>query len=551
MTDITQRYSRLDRNLAEFLGERSRLTGEEKTLFVDLVARLSSSLSRGNSCLPVSAGEERLLGRVHLVSGGEQTPLVLKHGRLYLHRYYRYETLLSRTLADLAGLVYEVREDFLKKSPVAAGRLGVQQLEAATLALTKGFSIISGGPGTGKTTAVVGMLTLLLEQFGSHLRIALSAPTGKAAVRLAGSVAGSLRTINPDDAVAQAVPDSAFTLHRLLGYTGTPRFRHNGSNPMSWDVVVVDEASMVDLAMMSKLVEALKPGARLILLGDKDQLASVESGAVLADLMAGFPDNSIELTHTYRFDENIKRLAYHINSGDSAGVWGMLDNPEAENVSLIEGELAEFIGERYVPYMKTALDWERVGIPAVFREFGRFQVLCAVHFGRKGVEGLNSSVETHLSRRGFDCRPGGWYPGRPLLITRNDYTLGLFNGDVGICLPDGKTGSQAVHFPGLTGGTRAFSMGRLPPFETVYCMTIHKSQGSEFEHVMVVLPDQDNQVLCRELVYTGVTRAKQSVSMVVGRDLLERTLQRTVSRDSGLRRMLHQARGRVRPAAEG
>ncbi len=369
--------------------------------------------------------------------------------------------------------------------------------------------------------------------------MALAAPTGKAAMRLSEAVGRSMTSLQLPEHVKNGLPTSASTLHRLLGVRrGSPQFRHNRDNPMAWDVVVVDEASMVDLAMMSKLVDAIKPGARLILLGDKDQLASVESGAVLGDFIGSLPENTVELQKTYRFEAGIKQLAEAINCADSTAAWGLLKDSRVASVALLEENSIDFISERYSRFMKAA---NRPGPPdlrEIFAIFNSFRVLCALHYGNRGVLSINRQVELSLSRNGFPCRPDTWYPGRPVLITRNDYGLDLFNGDVGICLADRENGVPQVWFERAGGGMTSYPPSRLPSCETVFAMTIHKSQGSEFDEVVVVLPEEDNRILSRELVYTAVTRAKKTVRLVAEKEILQLALARNITRESGLADLL-------------
>jgi exodeoxyribonuclease V alpha subunit len=335
--------------------------------------------------------------------------------------------------------------------------------------------------------------------------------------------------------IQKAMPAEAKTLHRLLGFRrNSPQFRHNNKNTMDWDVVVVDEASMVDLALMSKLVDGLKQGGRLILLGDKDQLASVESGAVLVDLIASLPANTVELQKTYRFDSRIKQLAESINKGDSVSAWSLLQNPLADNISLLERDLIPYVGKRYTEYMQVAINARERDLRTLFQLFNNFQILCGVHFGRMGVEGMNRSVELFLARRGYDCHHDNWYAGRPVLVTRNDYGLDLYNGDIGICLPDEKDGGFKVWFERGDGTMRGYSPHRLPRSETVFAMTVHKSQGSEFDEVIVVLPEEDNKILSRELIYTAVTRARTNVKIVAQPDIFKGALSRNIERFSGL-----------------
>jgi len=291
---------------------------------------------------------------------------------------------------------------------------------------------------------------------------------------------------------------------------------------------------------MSKLVDALKPGARLVLLGDKDQLASVESGAVLGDFIKSLPGNTVELQKTYRFDENIKKLAESINQGDSNAAWTLLTDPSAENTNILQSDLIRYITQQYAGYMEEVYRLPAVDVREVFVKFNSFLVLCGIHYGNRGVEGINRMVESSLARRGYDCRSDKWYPGRPVLITRNDYSLELFNGDIGICLPDRDSGSVQVWFEHSDGGLKSYSPYRLPRCETVFAMTIHKSQGSEFDEVLVVLPEEDNRILSRELIYTAVTRAKKVVKIVAEEQVFKQALSRNIERFSGLKDLLQE-----------
>jgi exodeoxyribonuclease V alpha subunit len=534
--------SPLDRAFAEFLAERSGLTGPAGERFRDLAGRVSQALLAGHSCLAVTGEQERFLGLSPLVSNGGATPLVLHGGRLYLHRYYRYETRLAEQIRAMAARHLPVGpEGGLADILFAAGEPTTDwQREAARLALRQTLTIICGGPGTGKTT-VVKILALLLEaaEGGRELAIALAAPTGKAAMRLGEAIGRSRMRLALPEQIGGRLPTNASTLHRLLGVRrGSVQFRHNRENPMGWDVVVVDEASMVDLAMMSKLVDAIKPGARLILLGDKDQLASVESGAVLGDFIRGLPDNTIELRKTFRFDAHIKRLAEAINSADSAAAWAVFADPKAVSASRLEEEVISFISNRYARFMAAANKPGGADTREVFALFNGFRVLSAVRYGSRGVEALNRRVELALARQGFGCRPETWYPGRPVIITSNDYGLDLYNGDIGICLSDPGTGELQVWFERADGGFLSYAPARLPLRDTVFAMTVHKSQGSEFDEVLVILPEEDNRILSRELVYTAVTRAKKMVRLVAEKEILRLALSRNIERASGLADLL-------------
>jgi exodeoxyribonuclease V alpha subunit len=531
-------HSLLDMHFARFLASRSGLAGEEKKTFETVVRDLSAALAAGHSCLPVRRQAEEIMAGTALVSAGDLTPLVLTDGRLYLHRYFTYEVRLAAQIQELARLSFPVPGSGPLLDACFSPDANEEDLQkkAAEMAMSKALCIISGGPGTGKTSTVVRIIGLLLQAFGTDLQVALAAPTGKAAMRLRQSVGDSLDKLPFPEPVKTAIPIQAQTLHRLLGvYKDSPRFRHNRENPLPWDVVVVDEASMVDLAMMSKLVDALKPGYRLLLLGDKDQLASVESGAVLVDLVSALPENTVELQKAYRFDTSIKLLSQTVNRGDSEAAWQLLTDPALDQIGLLEKPLSDFVGDRYALYMALAVRDREMGYEQVFAGFNGFRVLCAIRHGHRGVEGINAAVEQYLTKKGYDCLSKIWYPGRPVLITRNDYSLDLSNGDIGICLADPADGVLKVWFERPDGTLRNCLPYRLPPCETAYALTVHKCQGSEFHEVLVVLPDEENRILSRELIYTAVTRAKKRVLMAADKEILRQALAGKIERFSGLK----------------
>ena len=567
-------FTALDHQFARFMVKQSGLTGIAADRFALLIKRLAASLTAGNSCLPLTSEEEQNLGGSDLVSADVTTPLVLWHDRLYLQRYYRYELRLAEQLKALAQLEnplsghgasmscdYQAELDACFGQRPETDTETDWQRQAAEMALTRPLALISGGPGTGKTRTVARILGLLLLTLGPDLQIALAAPTGKAAMRLRESISASLATLPFSPSIKEKIPTSASTLHRLLGVRHhSPHFRHHHTNPLPWDVVVVDEASMVDLAMMSKLVDALKPGARLILLGDKDQLASVESGAVLADCIQALPDNTVTLHTSYRFNLEISAFAQAVNRNDSTAAWSMLvsDRPEATtagSLQLLQEPLPDFIVARYIRYMEqvAALPGGHNSRPEddirqLFQSLNRFRVLCATRLGTGGVETLNRLVEHKLATNGYPCQPGSWYPGRPVIILTNDYGLNLFNGDIGICLPDPPShsavpGAFQVWFEREDGSLKGYQPYRLPACETVFVMTIHKSQGSEFGEVLVVLPTTESPLLTRELIYTAITRARTKVLIASDQAIFTAAVQRTISRSSGLQEMLTHSAG--------
>ncbi len=541
-TDTSLRL--LDVHFANFLTGRCRLDGDARNRFKVLVEELSLAMDNGHSCLDISVDDAEMMAESPLVSTGDKTPLILYGNKLYLHRFFQYESRLASQLLLLAASDTEKTVDLETKEHLDemfgpdSNKIDWQK-KAAELAISKSLSIISGGPGTGKTTTVVKILAMLLMAQGADLRIALAAPTGKAAMRLQESIGNTLKHVSFLPEILENIPTSASTLHRLLGYRrNSPQFVHTHENPMIWDVVVIDEASMVDLAMMSKVVDALKPGARLILLGDKDQLASVESGAVLLDCIRSLPENTVELKKSYRFDTGIKKFASAINCGDGEGAWGVVAGDAVSNVSVLRNSYFDVIGEKYASYMDVVADVGEIDRKAVFDAFAAFQVLCATRHGKMGVRRVNDVVESYLKRAGYDVFSDQWYSGRPVMITANDYSLELFNGDIGICLPDPQDGVMKVWFEKGDGTIKSCLPYRIPRCETVFAMTIHKSQGSEFREVMVILPEDESRLLNKQLVYTAVTRAKEFVQIVASKKILVYALQSDYPRSSGLSQML-------------
>ncbi|GAA3551992.1 exodeoxyribonuclease V subunit alpha [Zobellella aerophila] len=447
------------------------------------------------------------------------------------------------------------------------------QKQAVATALAGRFAVISGGPGTGKTTTVTRLLGLLVSTADRPPLIRLVAPTGKAAARLSESIGAARHSLDLPPEVIAAIPDQAGTLHRLLGVIpGRRRFRHHRDNPLHLDVLVVDEASMVDLPLMACLLDALPPHARLILLGDRDQLASVEAGAVLGDICA-FAEQGISPKHgwwlqrvtgqdlsawmtaegsplrdqlcllrkSYRFDagSGIGRLAAAVNGGQVAVLRQTLamDFQDIAQHGLAGegyGQLLHLCLQGYRPYLEAI----RAGRPPVevLKLFGRFQLLVALREGPLGVAGLNEAIVAGLVKQGLIGRQE-WFAGRPVMVMENDHAQGLYNGDIGIVLAD-AAGELRVWFQLPDGALKGFRPSRLPAHETVYAMTIHKSQGSEFAHTVLVLPTELNPILTRELVYTGITRAKSRLDLFVEPGILERAIVRRIERASGLQARL-------------
>jgi len=582
-------------------------------------------------------------------------PLILdEDGRLYLHRYFDYEVRLARRIMQAANTpprtVSPAARDLLNTlfPPAKTDNEVDWQKIAAALALRNTLTIISGGPGTGKTTTVVNLLACLLTQ-EPHSRIALAAPTGKAAARMTEAIrqrAGHL----PEE-LRDKLPTESFTIHRLLGVNPSrAEFTHHAGNPLPYDALIVDEASMLDLALATRLLEAVPASARIILLGDKDQLAAVEAGAVFAELSAdptltddcrrdvadlcGYPANRIAppapaqpsplhdaavwLTKNYRFpaDSGIGRLARYINEGRAEEAMALLrasrdeqphssiaapppfpqrastaSNAEAppasrpakkskeDTASLslfpeLEPTSAAAIPADSLPAADrdTSVQWldpeqgddvleaivvgyadyfdavrrDPTDVGAITRAFAQFRALCAVREGVSGSNWVNEQVTRRarqvlagLSPEQPHDRRSPWYVGRPVMVLRNDYVLKLFNGDVGIALSG--DGGLAVYFPDGEGGFRAVPIASMAPHETAFAATVHKAQGSEFDALLLLLPLQQSRVVVRELLYTGMTRAKVRVMLSARSDVLGQAMQASLERHSGLLRRVSDA----------
>ncbi|HVI55497.1 MAG TPA: exodeoxyribonuclease V subunit alpha [Luteibacter sp.] len=608
------RLRSVDRAFARFLATLDEASDERVLMAAALASR---ELGEGHICVDIEAlaAVEPMLADADAwlpasplvgVSGSDSsTPLVLDGGLLYLRRFWRdearvAEAILSRLAPSVAP--EDLAQELDRLFPAEADALNWQKV-ACAVAARGSFAVITGGPGTGKTTTVVRLLgllqTLAHRRNEPRLRIRLAAPTGKAAARLNASIAGQIERLDVDDAVKQAIPAEVTTLHRLLGSRPDTRaFRHDRDNPLHLDVLVIDEASMIDLEMMAATLDALPHDARLILLGDKDQLSSVEAGAVLGDLCARADAGHYDLaTHDWltavcavdvgawtdpldarpldqrvvmlrrsrRFgeDSGIGALAQAINTGDAAAVTRAFAGAPGDIAFVAPSPAAiatlAIDGRAGAPGHRDYLDWierERPAIDAPFEAFqrwgagalaayARFQLLCATRHGDAGVDKQNERIAQGLLDRGLIDAVAGWYEGRPVMVTRNDYALGLMNGDVGVTLwvPDGQGGMAlrvvfAVMDEHGSERVRFVVPSRLSAVDTVYAMTVHKSQGSEFEHGALALPSEPSPVLTRELVYTGVTRARTHFTLLAAPDILGYAVSRKTRRASGLLRRL-------------
>jgi exodeoxyribonuclease V alpha subunit len=590
-------------------------------------------------------------------------PLILdEDNRLYLHRYFDYEVRLARRLMQAAQTrprqVTPAARDLLNSLFPPAPDNGVDwQKIAAAMALRGSLTVISGGPGTGKTTTVVNLLACLLTQ-EPHTRIALAAPTGKAAARMTEAIRQRADHLPPE--LRAKLPQESFTIHRLLGANpGQGRFTHDANNQLAIDTLIVDEASMLDLALATRLLEAVPATARIILLGDKDQLAAVEAGAVFAELSAdptltdecrrevaqlcGYQheriappapaqasplhDAAVWLTKNYRFpaDSAIGKLARYINEGRANEALALLRGSRVEHSGTSGTALSRFALSSARPELvegskssnaeappkskaakksnedtaslslfpeleaagapaatadsspaqdhDTSIQWldaeqrdnvldavlagyanffdtlrrDPTDVHAIGGAFAQFRVLCAVREGPSGVNAVNAQLARHAGRtlpavgeaHSMDNR-SPWYLGRPVMVLHNDYVHRLFNGDIGVALPD-AAGELTVFFPDGEDGYRAVPPVRMPQHETAFAMTVHKAQGSECDGVLVLLPQQRSRVVTRELLYTAVTRARSRVTVSGSADVLAAAIESRSRRHSGLLARLHQA----------
>ncbi len=508
---------------ATLLASRALREGHSAISF-DQLAEQSREVA-GDVLAPVLEGDtdwssawwQRALTHAGIVGGvADATPLVRTSDLLQFRRYFDAE---ARIASRINALVH---------TPVSNG--------------LPAFSIVTGGPGTGKTTFVARRL-LELRTSAPELRISLAAPTGKAAARLTESINLRLAAMATESGVRVHVPDEARTLHRLLGYSPqTNRYRKHAGDPLDADLVIVDEASMVDVLMLDALLAALKPNARLMLVGDHHQLASVDAGDVLGALCRSAlsaPNESplrqciTVLTRSWRFEQQpaIGALAAAILAGDASAVASVCADPRSPDVQSRDAtHSAESLLAPILPNLTRCV--EARSAVELLDALESFRLLSPEREGRLGVEGLNQMVERWLSRQGHSTQ-GTWYHGRPVLVTANDYGTGVFNGDLGVVWRDGA--NVAVYFRAAHGVTRAIAPVRLPAVETAWAMTVHKSQGSEFDDVLVVVPERESRVMNRELLYTAVTRARKRVIIAGSAAAMASAVRRQVGRTSGLR----------------
>ena len=551
----------VDASLAKTL---QRLREDTPDWVLAAAALASRAVANGHSRLPLAQARELLLE----IASDREPPelpaladwlallevspwlddgvLVLEGAAVSLRRYWQYEVRLAAAIAarlDAPARAYDAVSADARLAQLFPAEPGNDiQAAAARAALASQFLLLTGGPGTGKTSTVARTLVLFAEQYarshdGALPRIRLAAPTGKAAARLAESVRDNLAQLQAagliDAALAQALPNEASTLHRLLGWQrGSIGFRHNPSHPLPAELVIVDEASMIDLPLMCKLFEALPATATIILIGDRDQLPSVETGDVLAALCdAGLP-NRVHLSYSHRqgAELDVLPLAALVRDGDAPAALEGLRQQQFRGVGWQQGGdrgLSEAVLAQALPAYRAVQ--AAADVVAALAAAKAFRVLTAVREGAAGSQTLNAAIAGALdpSRRG-----DGFFHGRLVLINQNSYRHQLFNGDIGICWPD-EFGELRVWFD-AQGGPRAWLPAALPAHESAFALTVHKSQGSEFESVLLALPEHGARVLSRELLYTGLTRCRRAVTLWAGETVLAEAIGRKAQRWSGL-----------------
>lgn len=523
--------------------------------------------------LSIEDMEKELFSVKALGRPGDMSPIIIDEKRLYLNKYYKFEDFLynwfkkrsENFLGDNEKLL-NLKNNILPKYFENTKETDWQKFAAVNCCL-KNFSAVSGGPGTGKTTTVVKIICCLQElNSPDYLKVKLCAPTGKAASRLVEALNNAKSRLEISDEIAGLLPEKARTIHRLLGFSSNNGFRFNKNNKLDADLVIVDEASMVDVRLMSALCSALKDGCRLILLGDMFQLASVSPGSVFGDICGrgrelsysskfmekinqffsdfknsseiscekNFSDSIVELKKSYRFDfkSGIGRLAQSVKKADIKSVLNLvssgvedLNHMDISNKNNFKKIIEDFSSRYFSNLLKSESPEE------AFKYFSEFTILSPLKSGIYGVKKINETIEGFLTKR----NDYSLYHGKPIMISENDYRNNLFNGDVGIFLKDPENKNELrVFFQTGDGGFKKVHPVRLGKYDLVYSMTVHKSQGSEFDNVFFVMPEMFSNLLSAELFYTAVTRAKKRVFLSGSEDIIRYCVKNRVARTSGL-----------------
>ncbi len=546
-------------HLTKFLSEHHLARGKE---FSTLLAELCEALESGSSCLPLEESSLKLPESLQYLACGEigsvvgnpnstQPLLLTPQNKLYFNRYYSYEkeiaqAILDRSKSSQSNLQPSQEAHLIELFPNISEN---DQAEAAKKSILQHFSIISGGPGTGKTTTVLKILDLL-KRTGFYTKpeeVLLLAPTGKAADRLRQSL---LQGLQKHDYDSSSFPTQTSTIHRALGYQPhSIHFKHNRDFPLSAKIVIVDETSMVDLPLMAKLFRAIHFESKIILLGDPHQLTSVEVGSLLTDLIEKHNDKTSCIHHTttilrksYRNQGIIHAVCESIKVGNSQQALQHIqisDETQQGHVSLqdlpsqAKESLSPFVKEHWLP----ALTQSDLSIQEQLLSVDRFRILSPTHRGAYGIDALNATVESILRSEGIDTSEK-WYVGRSVIIQKNDHTLGIYNGDTGLCVLD-KEGQTKVAFLSED-GVRLLTPTLLPDVKTAWALTIHRTQGSEYKELLLTLPElsEGNSLVTRELLYTGISRARNKANIWSAQDNFKDTINRKTQRASGLSDLL-------------
>ncbi len=559
-------------HFSKFLSREHRVENHQlDTLFADL----SRAVDAGSSCLNLAeyfAHQE--LDEQHtrealacdkdgsaVSSGAGFSPLVLAEDRLYLRRYYHFESQLAAKLRSFSQQdstsALDVETALLDKLfPPLDGEVDYQR-KAAELAMKSRLTIISGGPGTGKTTTVVKILTLLKSAaaFTSPEQVMILAPTGKAADRLRQSILSGINYIQATGEISSTLldqlPSETATIHRALGYRpGKLEFRHGANHPLQTQLVIIDEASMVDLPLMKRLLDAIPDNARIIMLGDQHQLSSIQVGTVLADLMAAAEDgsscvsaNCVTLQKSYRTSGPVKACCEAIRDGEANEAWDTVLAGNTNDAGSISHEkvphqliskLTPWVKKFWLPVIQdtSLLPAEKLDL------IDQFRILTPIHRGPYGVAAVNAAVDRALYQAGINTERE-WYAGRSIIIGQNDHQLGLYNGDTGLCLPDPTKPGKFMIVLRSADGVRTIDPARLPKHQTAWALTIHRTQGSEYNNILMIVPPVDDfPMLSRELMYTGLSRAKNHAHLWTSERHFKFAIEQKVNRASGLAPML-------------
>lgn len=536
---------------------------------------------------PDRAEIEGLIARTELISNESEilAPIIYDNdGRLYMQKNYHYETVIVDRLGELMRGTNKPDIDFVKKvidrlcgETSESDEIDWQRI-AVALSLIKRFVVITGGPGTGKTTTAAKIMAAILtiaKDKGVNKSIAICAPTGKAASRLSESIANQVKEIAVDDDIRERIPKEASTIHRLLGYRWlSNNFKHNAQNPMPYDVIIIDESSMVSMSLFAKILDAMSDTAQLIILGDKDQLASVEAGHIFGDVcgregleyfsqetatvirsIAGqrpyssentipIIDSIVELKKNWRFKEagSIGQLATAIKEGNFEQVKEMLSSKNPKNITIDDKTTKDNVG-RYIANNYAEKYYRLVDVNKI-KDAGEildsFCILCAMNVGPFGSEHIDSQIKERVKKENEVPKSHEHFDGMPVMILQNDNHKRLFNGEIGVIKPSntsGKTDNTDLRFFIRNQGSefQEYFIHQIPRHRSVYAMTIHKSQGSEFNEIVVVLPDEANKIMTKELFYTAISRAKECVHIIGKMDIIEDLMKKQIHRDSGLK----------------